>query len=178
MITKTLLNALIGGLRGNQTHRSLKPREVAYGDVVSVEDNLLKKYGIWTGDNFILYGEDKHGNDIVHEESFSEFLQGAEHFAVCEFPEKYGRPTEWEQPSFISSVVMPQEKIWRIMAQCRKIEKYRRYSPSETVSRAKSKLGKCGYLTSEHFAMWCKTGISESHELESIREFLDSMIVY
>ncbi len=34
------------------------------------------------------------------------------------------------------------------------------------------------YLTSEHLAVWYKTGIAESHELESIRDFWERMIVY
>ena len=177
-MVNALLDALISGLKGNRTHRSRQPREVAYGDVVCVEGDILKRYAIWTGENFILYGEDRCGKDIVHKESFRGFLQGAEHFAICEFPKEYGRPTEWEQPSPVSSVIMPQEKLWRLLGRVRKAKEYRRYSPHETVRRAKSKLGQGGYLTSEHFAMWCKTGIAESHELESIRDFWDRMIVY
>jgi len=178
MLVKALLNALIGEMGGNKTRKSSMPREVTCGDVVCVEDDFLKKYGTWTGKSFILYGEDKKGKNVVHEESFCDFLQGAEHFAICEFPEKYGRPTEWQQSYHISSVVMPQEKLWCILEQCHKARKYRRYSPHETVCRTKSKLGESGYLTSEHFAMWCKTGISESHELESIQNFWDRIIVY
>ena len=175
-MVETLLNSLFDGLASNKVRRSKRPREVSYGDVVCVEGGLLKRYGIWTGENFILYGEDSRGKNRVHEESFRDFLSGAEHFAICEFPKKYGRPTQWEQP--VSSVVMPQDKIWRILEWGRKARQYRRYSPHETVSRAQSKLGEGGYLTSEHFAMWCKTGIAESHELEAIRKFWDRIIVY
>lgn len=174
----TLLNTLISGLKGNRTRRSQQPREVAYGDVVCVESDFLKRYAIWTGENFILYGEDRSGRDIVHEESFRGFLHGIEYFAICEFPKEYGRPTEWEQPSPVSSVVMPQEKLWRLLERGQKAREYRCYTPHETVHRAKSKLGQGGYLTSEHFAVWCKTGIAESHELESIRDFWERMIVY
>ena len=174
----TLLSVLISGLKGNRTSRSCQPREVAYGDVVCVDSSILKRYAIWTGEKFILYGKDNHGREIVHEEAFRDFLQGVEHFAICEFPKEYGRPTEWEQPSPLSSVVMPQDKLWRMLERGRKAREYRRYSPHETVRRARSKLGQGGYLTSEHFAMWCKTGIAESHELESIREIWEHMIVY
>ena len=175
-MVETLLNSLLDGLTGNKVRHSKRPREVNYGDVVCAEGGFLKRYGIWSGKNFILYGEDSRGRNSVHEESFRDFLGGAEHFAICEFPEKYGRPTQWEQP--VSSVVMPQPKIWRILEWVRKTRQYRRYSPHETVSRARSKLGKGGYLTSEHFVMWCKTGIAESHELEAMREFWDRIIVY
>jgi len=72
----TLLNVLISGLKGNRTRRSQQPREVAYGDVVCVSGDVLKRYAIWTGENFILYGEDKSGRNIVHEESFRDFFAG------------------------------------------------------------------------------------------------------
>lgn len=175
---ETLLNSLFDGLIGNKVRRSKRPREVGYGDVVCVDGGLLRRYGIWAGDNFILYGEDCHGKNLVHEESFRGFMHGAEHFAICEFPEKYGNPTLWAQPVPVSAVVMPQEKIWRLLERTHKAGRYKRYSPNETVSRARSKLGESGYLTSEHFALWCKTGISESHELENIRDFCDRIVVY
>lgn len=147
-------------------------------DVVCVDGGMLKRYAIWDGEGFILYGEDHRRRNVVHEESFRDFLQGEEHFVICEFPREYGKPTEWEQPSPVSSVVMPQHKIWRWLEQAHKAQKYRRYSPHETVRRAASKLGQGGYLTSEHFAVWCKTGIAESHELQSIRDFWERMMVY
>ena len=59
-----------------------------------------------------------------------------------------------------------------------KTKKYKLYSAEETVRRAKSKLGADGYPTSEHFAIWCKTGIAESHELQSLRDFWERLIVY
>ena len=173
-----LLNSLFNRMTGNNVRRSKRPREVSYGDVVCVEGGLLKRYGIWTGSNFILYGEDSRGKNSVHEETFRSFLGGAEHFAICEFPEKYGSPTQWKQPVSVSSVVMPQDKIWRLRERAIKARIYKRYLPHETVSRARRKLGESGYLTSEHFAMWCKTGISESHELEAIHEFFDRDIVH
>lgn len=168
-----ILNALVG--RG----KSKRPRNVHAGDVVCVEDGLWKRYGIYTGDGFIQYAADETGNRVVHQVSFQGFFQGAEHCAVCEFPERYGHPTEWDSPiPSYSSVVMPQEKLWRMIAQGRKARKYKRYSPKETVERAKSRIGDTDFATSEHFAMWCKTGIAESHRLEKMQEWWDMVVVY
>lgn len=64
------------------------------------------------------------------------------------------------------------------------------YSAEETVRRAKSCIGKGGYSLKynncEHFAMWCKTGIFESRQINdlydkpnydnTINEFLQSYI--
>lgn len=80
---------------------------------------------------------------------------------VVPFLKKYGQPLQQEISSPITSVFMPLEKIWRFMEQSRKAALYKHYSPQETIQRARSKLGKGAYLSSEHFAMWCKTGISE-----------------
>lgn len=114
-------------------------RKVSYGDVVCVDGGLLKRYGIWTGENFILYGKDSRGERCVHEASFRDFLGGARQFAICEFPEEYGRPVQWEQPVF--SIVAPPPNIWQMWEQMYKEKKYKLYSPGETVRRARSKLG-------------------------------------
>lgn len=49
---------------------------------------------------------------------------------------------------------------------------YHLYSPEETVSRAKSRLGERGYNllwnNCEHYAVWCKTGLHESHQVQAL----------
>ena len=49
---------------------------------------------------------------------------------------------------------------------------YHLYSPKETVHRARSRLGESSYNLAtnncEHFAIWCKTGISESHQVNAL----------
>jgi hypothetical protein len=51
-------------------------------------------------------------------------------------------------------------------------EGHRLYSPRETVSRAKSQIGKKGYNAifnnCEHFAKWCKTGRHESRQVLAV----------
>lgn len=169
---------ILGGLMGKKSRRR-QPRSVQPGDVACVEDGVLKRYGIWTGENFIQYAKNERGKRVVHEISLRDFLWGADSLAICEFPKQYGHPVEREQPiPEPSSVVMPQDKIWRLMMKGIKAKRYKVYDPEETVARAKSRLGETDFLTSEHFAMWCKTGIAESHQLEKMREWWDMVIVY
>ena len=178
MVGNPLMNFFLNGIRGNRVRHGF-PRKLRQGDVICVEnEGLLKRYGIWTGEKCILYGKDKFGKRIVHEESLDDFLRGAEHFSICQFPKRYGRPTEWAQPIRTGSVVMPQAQIWELLEMLWKTKRYKLYSAEETVRRAKSKLGADGYPTSEHFAIWCKTGIAESHELQSLRDVLKQLIVY
>ena len=49
---------------------------------------------------------------------------------------------------------------------------YHLYSPEETVARARSRLGETSYNfftnNCEHFAIWCKTGVSESLQVNGM----------
>ena len=85
---------------------------------------------------------------------------------------------KYQLPSPVRSIVMPQQKIWRLLEQAAKAKRYNRYTHEETAKRAEQALGKRGYASSEHFAVWCKTGIVESQELETMQDFWDKVIVY
>ena len=53
---------------------------------------------------------------------------------------------------------------------------YHLYSGEETVRRARSKLGEGGYNLAlnncEHFAVWCKTGVKDSSQVNSVLDML------
>ncbi|MBQ9528290.1 MAG: lecithin retinol acyltransferase family protein [Fretibacterium sp.] len=57
-----------------------------------------------------------------------------------------------------------------------KLKDYHLYSGLETVARARSQLGKEGYSIAgnncEHFAVWCKTGLKESTQVNNAIEIL------
>ena len=57
---------------------------------------------------------------------------------------------------------------------------YQLASPSKTVERARSKLGEDGYNivfnNCEHFAIWCKTGVKESHQVNCILQALETQV--
>ncbi len=178
MLIETILNTIFENAIPHSSEKRKHPNKLLPGDVICVENDLLDRYGVWDGENVICYGKAKSGSKVVHEESLRHFLRGAATLRICVFPNKYGQPLQQEIPSPITSVVMPPDKIWSMMEKYRKAALYRRYSQRETIQRARSKLGKGGYLSSEHFAMWCKTGISESHQLNNMREIMDRIIVY
>ena len=58
------------------------------------------------------------------------------------------------------------------------IEHDRCYDPETVVSRAKSKLGERKYdpVTNncEHFALWCKTGISSSEQVNNVKDAFET----
>ena len=160
---------------GSPRHRR---RELVRGDVLCVRNGLSNRYGIWTGEVVILYGKSSVGTKEVHRRSLKDFLQEAESCSVCVFPKKDGHMKKYQLPSPVSSIVMPQHNIWRLLEQAEKARRYKRYTHEETADRAEQSLGKTGYASSEHFAVWCKTGISESQELVALQDFWDKVILY
>ena len=152
-----LLNILLKGLLG-QAFSSGSPRhrrrELVRGDVLCVRTGLSNRYGIWTGEAVILYGKSPQGIKEVHRRSLKDFLQEAESCSVCVFPKTYGRMKKYQLPSPVSSFVMPQHKLWRLLEQVEKARRYKRYTHEETADRAEQSLGKTGYASSEHFAVW------------------------
>ena len=176
-----LLNILLKGFLG-QAFSSGSPRhqrrELIRGDVLCVKNGFSNRYGIWTGEVVITYDKSFQGTKKVHKRSLKDFLHGSKSYSVCMFPKTYGRMIKCQQASPTSGVVMPQQKIWWLLERAEKAKKYKRYSHEETADRAEQALGKTGYASSEHFAIWCKTGISESQELEAMQDFWDKVIVY
>ena len=176
-----LLNTLLKGLLGHSFRTGSshhRRRELVRGDVLCVRNGLFNRYGIWTGEAVITYDKSFQGTQKVHKRSLKDFLHGSKSYSVCIFPKTYGHMIKCQQASPISGVVMPQQKIWWLFERAEKVRRYKRYPHEETADRAEQSLGKTGYASSEHFAVWCKTGISESQDLEALQDFWDKVIVY
>lgn len=170
-----LFSPLLQILTGSHARRKKGKRELRYGDVVGRDYNGVKQYGVYVGQQVIRFGKAPGGKRCVHECSLADFRRDADSFFICTFPQHYGRPTEWEQPFFS---VLPPDPSRQIFEMARKVRKYHRYTPEETAARAKSRLGDTDFRTSEHFALWCKTGIAESHQWEDWRKLMDLCILH
>jgi hypothetical protein len=116
------------------------------GDVIYVKrmGDLYRHYGIYAGNNRVIHYAG-HGGDwgedvSIHEAPLRDFLQGARRFTVCEFK-----------------------------THC-DISGYHLYSREETLQREYQRLGEQNYnlITNncEHFALWCRTGISASPQVK------------
>ena len=143
------------------------------GDVIKVNRGLYDHYGIFVKDNqhVIHYTGEKDPNDfngIVRETSLSEFLNGANDFTVCHFNEKVEQLTFLDNKNLLSD-------LWQKIKEL-KLKNYHLYSGNETVRRARSELGKRRYNllcnNCEHFAIWCKTELRESSQVNKIIETL------
>ena len=165
-------DALDAGAKSNRGARR--------GDIVCVDRGLYEHYAVHVGDDRVIHytaGDGDFGGDaVIRETSFQDFLGEQEIYFVCEFPENHKPPRKHE---YITSSVMPDMR-WLIDA-FKGAKYYHLFSPEETVERAYSRLGEQNYnlLTNncEHFAIWCKTNISESWQVEELLGGDDILLV-
>ena len=133
--------------------------ELNFGDVIYVDRGLYKHFGIYSGNKQVIHYVKESG----------EFLQGKISESRADLP--------------IFSAVAPRISLFdglrliKVLYDLIKSEKGKLFSPKETVNRARSCIGMGKYdlifHNCEHFAVWCKTGIEKS---EQIDEMIDMLI--
>ena len=147
------------------------------GDVIKVNRGIYSHYGIYVKEkNHVIHYTGANGpndfNGIVRETTLSEFLNGSENFIICKFPQNLQNISNYNGNKIIFN-------LWQMFNKIR-FKNYHLYSGDETVSRAKSKLGEGGYNlllnNCEHFAVWCKTGIKDSSQVDKILNLIISLI--
>ena len=113
---------------------------VQNGDVIKVNRGFYDHYGIFIKKNshVIHYTGTSDFNGIVRETLLTDFLNGAENFDICHFPEKLEQLTNYHQNK------NPILDSWEFI-KTMKIKNYHLYSGDETVSRAKGQLGNNQY---------------------------------
>ena len=172
-IANELLEVVTG--RGRQ-----KKSAPDYGDVIYVQRLGYKHFGIYLGNNRVIhYAHDVNGVLCVHETDIESFLDGDTELFACNFPDTYGRPSPIIISNCIASPTFYNLGRW---LNSNKKSKYRLYSPEDTVKRAKERLGETEYnlITNncEHFALWCKTGVHESHQVNDLIEVITGRPIY
>ena len=157
---------------------TLSVDEVRSGEVVKVDRGAYDHYGIFVrvfGGNgceelHVIHYTGRNGhndfNGIVRETALDDFLNGSDEFTVCHYSggECVERLRVWDvhgtnaQTSAFSGANPPAD------------------SPDpdsvRTIERARNSIGKEGYSLSlnncEHFAVWCRTGESESSQVDDV----------
>jgi hypothetical protein len=120
----------------------MKTVNFAIGDILKVNRGLYKHFGIYAGNSKVIHyaaSNRDFGLDAnVHETSLKNFECGETAQVVH---------------------LLGNDKSIKI------------YSPEETVKRAQSRIGEKRYNllfnNCEHFALWCKTGITKSKQVET-----------
>ena len=153
------------------------------GDVIATErmDGVYLHYAVYIGDGKVIHysadGSDFVGECYIHEASFYEFLRDSKDFYILDFKDDYERRVErirLTDSSASSGLLLANEAVNIILTLIESIKRmnYHLYSPEETVQRARSKIGEKQYNlvfnNCEHFAVWCKTGLSESRQINDL----------
>lgn len=141
------------------------------GDVLAAvrAGGVYQHFGVYAGNGRVIHyaaeNGDFAGRIFIHEADLENFIGNAELVYVLDFPEN--AMASLEVPKDVARVMSPAQEspIFNLIRSFG----YHLYSPEETVARARSRLGEEKYSlpfnNCEHFAIWCKTGVRESHQV-------------
>lgn len=157
-----------------------------YGDVIGVHriGGAYDHYGIYESDDCVYeYAAKDHdfGEANIHVTTLKNFIRDSGNCFVLTFPSQHGTPGKLDVSSYVAGLI-PQlapvislGPLIDLSELFRKIP-YHLYTPEETIQRARSRLGETKYdlifNNCEHFAIWCKTGIHESHQVDEVAKVL------
>lgn len=155
------------------------------GDIVGIARTRALKiydhYAVYLGNGRVIHyagnNNDFSGPISIHEDSFENFLKQDKDYFVLYFRDNEKQPIKIQSSTnfnFDDSMV----KNSLVM---KNIKNFQRYNSMETIKRAKSRLGEKNYnlVTNncEHFAIWCKTNISESYQVTNVFDKVKKMLI-
>lgn len=145
------------------------------GDIIGVLRSfgcaLYEHYGIYIGNDEVIHFTKSNGKNIIIKTSmkkFMEFNKSDDMYFIldCE-PQIYDINNVLDDIYIKDNKNIFDKQIPTLFRRPIEI-----YSPEETVSRAKQYIGEQGYnllvKNCEHFAIWCKTGLKHSYQLDII----------
>lgn len=168
-----------------------QPVQPKKGDILGLKrtqgiiGNLYEHYGIYTDEHTVIhYTSRTPGLTLeleIMETSMKDFIKTEKEFFVLNFdhlknPVK-SKPIPTQEVDQVTS--QDYQDILTAILEIRKMlrkSQMKIYSPEETIKRARSRLGEKEYNlllnNCEHFAIWCKTGLSKSYQIENLLKVL------
>lgn len=174
----------------------LEAREIHRGDIIAVDRgladiniNIYQHFAVYIGNNQVIHydviEDSKNAADhifpSIHMATLDEFLDGSEKFYVLDFdqPGSEAWQVRAKKPSGTSGGGTlsfnnndSRKNDFNELIKMMRKKEYHIYSPEETVNRAKTKIGERMYNllinNCEHFAIWCKTGLHKSEQINRL----------
>lgn len=153
----------------------MQPVQAQYGDIIGVvrRGGTYVHYGIYVSDTCIVHynipASKTIGHATVHATNLRNFLRDDSEYFILDFPKPYVPPVALGNAGSTPHINSYSEELARSLQQT---YGYHLYTPEETVARARSRLGETSYNlftnNCEHFAIWCKTGVSESLQVNNM----------
>lgn len=165
-------------------------RDISRGDIIAVNREkagmtIYQHFAVYIGDYKVIHyaaeNGDFGGKITIHKASFDEFIKDSTQFYVLDFDsidrsfEQYRARTPLKnaflKPGTPTKITL---KVFNEIIKIINSDDYHLYSAEETVERAESRLGETAYSLAfnncEHFAIWCKTGLHESKQVDRVLE--------
>ncbi|MBR4621935.1 MAG: lecithin retinol acyltransferase family protein [Ruminococcus sp.] len=183
---RSAADALIPSLESEDSQLLKLPVDVlelgllAPGDVIGIRRPAgYEHYAVYAGDEKVIHYAAEDGDFgsrvTVHEADIFDFLDGQSSFFILDFPNELGEP---QKIALCEKYEKASKKypITNLMIDMINREEYHLYTPEETLARARSRIGENMYSLAlnncEHFAIWCKTGLSRSYQVDSFMRIL------
>ena len=169
-------DAMIAKLKRLKSHSFMQK-----GDVIGINRVMYEHYAVYIGNDRVIHYDaegGRVGNKItIHEAPMDEFLKGNRNFFVLNFLKENGEPEK-----IYKGKALPKLKRWSgSLSEYLNSDEYHLYSAEETVAHARSREGESEYNlvvnNCEHFAIWCKTGVAKSYQVNALLECVIPMSV-
>lgn len=145
--------------------------EVQAGDVLAASrlGGIYEHFAVYVGDGRIIHyaaeSGDFNGRISIHEADYEAFARGTQGVCVIDFPNAQGGFEEPPRKGHVRATAVNESLFFDVIRD----SFYHLNTPAQTVARARSRLGEERYSlpfnNCEHFAVWCKTGVHESHQV-------------
>lgn len=161
-------------IRGLRTLFANEETTLQYGDIIGICRGLYDHYGVYVSNDCVIHYSTPDGSDIsanaaVIETSLHTFCNGDSGLFKLHFRDD----AEIQGMTVVSNCIVSRQEPLDFL---RSLQEVRIYSPEETVARARSRLGEKKYNlllnNCEHFALWCKTGVSKSSQVDQVFKLL------
>ena len=138
------------------------------GDIIGIDrkGGLYEHYAVYIGKGRVIQyqgeGQDFKGAITVKEASFSDFLKKNQHYFILLFDTERKNVIKLRARTEFASAEVLDNHIFQH-------KEFRLLSAEETIERARERIGEEKYHlvvgNCEHFAVWCKTGVSVSFQV-------------
>ena len=159
------------------------------GDVLLVRRHLVglaeapaiyEHYAVYLGHGCVMHyaGEDDDfcGTKTIHEAPLSEFARDSQEVYKLEFPIRPGLPCI----RTLDNELLQAANSCPVDFSLFRSANYHLFTPLETVARARSREGEQAYTlllnNCEHFAVWCKTGVKESFQVNRVLQWIAAVL--
>ena len=151
--------------------------EPQYGDVICVNHGIYNHFGIFIDKNHVIHYKGKSEDFflrkmIIDETDMKTFVGDSNKCYVYKFSNDKSSSIDRIRTDGLNRDLTENAKALYLLYQIKNKVKFKIYSPEETVKRARSRIGEKRFLlpsnNCEHFAIWCKTGVKQSYQVNLV----------